>query len=179
AEEHMNYLARLAELAETAHAREHTAPVSVVVETPETDSWLKVVSNVFLETGKTVAAHLGEGKRRYWIVAATLVLLLVSVAAWKAWHKPTSEAAVAGQPVQSHDPALTPASAVGAELAWKPSPERPLNSNRSAAKSSEQPSAKAEVSEVLSDTETSPVSSTKIQDRTAADTVKRTAITDS
>ena len=180
AEEHMNYLARLAELAETAHARERTAAqVSVAIETPETHSRLKAVSNVLLQSGRKVAAHLGEGKRRYWTVAATLVLLLVSVAAWKTWHKPTTEASAAGTPIQSHDSALTPASAVGAELAWKPSPERPLSSNRSAAKSPEQPSAKAEVSDVPSDTESSPVSSTKIQDLTAADTIKRAVITDS
>src|SRR2546429_59555 len=180
AEEHMNYLARLAELAETAHARERTAAqVSVAIETPETHSRLKAVSNVLLQSGRKVAAHLGEGKRRYWTVAATLVLLLVSVAAWKTWHKPTTEASAAGTPIQSHDSALTPASAVGAELVWKPSPERPLSSNRSAAKSPEQPSAKAEVSDVPSDTESSPVSSTQIQDLTAADTIKRAVITDS
>jgi TonB family protein len=178
-EEHMNYLARLAELAETAHARERAAQVSVAIETPETHSGLESVSNVLLQSGRKIAAHLGEGKRRYWTVAATLVLLLVSFAAWKAMSKPTSEASAAGQPIQPHDPALTPASAVGAELAWKPSPERPLNSNRSVAMPSEQPSAKVEVSKAPSDTESSPVSSTKIEHLTAADTIKRAAITDS
>jgi TonB family protein len=42
-----------------------------------------------------------------------------------------------------------------------------------------QPSAKAEVPDVLSDTETSPVPSAKGQDLTAADTIKRAITTDS
>jgi TonB family protein len=177
AEEHMDYLARLAELAETADARQGTAQVSVANETPEIHSRLRAVSNVLLLGGRKVAAHLGEGKRRYWTVAATLALLLVSVAAWKTWRKPASAAATGGQTAQSAAPAVTPASAVGADLSWKPSPERPLNSNRSSA--TVQQAAKAEVADVLSDTETSPVSSTKIQDLTAADTVKRAITTDS
>jgi TonB family protein len=179
AEEHMNCLARLAELAETAHARQRTAQVSVAIETPETHSRLRAVSDVLLLGGRKVAAHLGEGKRRYWTVAATLALLLVSVVAWKTWRKPPSAAATGGQSAQSAGPAVTSASAVGADLAWKPSPARPLSSNRSAATPEVQPSAKAEVPDVLSDTETSPVPSAKGQDLTAADTIKRAITTDS
>jgi TonB family protein len=179
AEEHMDSLARLAELAEAAHARQRTAQDSAAIETPESHSQLRAVSNVLFQSGRKIAAHLGEGKKHYWIAVATLVLLLVSIATWKALTKPTSEAAAAGQPTQSHDPALTSGSAVGAELAWKPSPERPVNSTRSAAKSPQQTSAKAEVSDVPADTETSSVPSSKIQDLTAADTIKRAAITDS
>ena len=180
AEEHMDCLARLAELAETAHARHSTAQVSVasvVSETPETHSRLTAVSDILLLSGRRVAAHLGEGKRRYWTVAATLALLLVSVAAWKTWHKPASAAATGGQIAQSTAPAVTPVSAVGADLSWKPSPERPLNSNRFGA--TVQQSAKAEAPDVLSEAETSPVSSTKIRDLTAADTIKRAITTDS
>jgi len=183
AEEHMNYLARLAELAETAHARHGTAQVSVASvasETPETHSRLTAVSNVLLLSGRRVAAHLGEGKRRYWTVAATLALLLLSVAAWKTWRKPASAAATGGQITQSEaTPALTSASGVGTDLTWKPSPARPLNSNHSGATPEVQQSAKAEVPDALSDTQTSSVSSTKIQDLTAADTVKRAVLTDS
>jgi TonB family protein len=179
AEEHMDYLARLAELAETAHAREHEAPVPLAIETLETHSRLKPVSEVLIESRTKVVAYLREGKRRYWAVAATLVLLLVSFAAWRIWQKPVTKASAAAQPTQSQDFALTPASAVGAELAWKPSPERPLNSNRSAERLPTQPSAKTDVSEAKSETEASPVSSTKIQDLTATDTVKRAAMTES
>ena len=181
AEEHMNYLSRLAELAETAHGRERTERVSVAVETHEADSRLRAVSKVFFETGKTVAARLseGKGKQRYWAVAATLVLLLVSVAAWTTWHKPASPAVTVGQSIQSPDPAVTSASAVGAELTWKPSPERLLNSNHSGERPAVQPSAKAGVPDVPSDTETSPNSSTSTQDLTAADTIKRAAMTNS
>jgi TonB family protein len=178
AEEHMNYLARLAELAETAHARQATPQVSLVSETPETHSRLAAVSNILLLRGRKVAAYLGEGKRRYWVVAATLALLLVSVAAWKTWDKPASAAATGGQIAQSAAPAVT-AAAVGAELTWKPSPARPMNSNHSGATPEVQQSAKAEVPDALSDTQTSSVSSTKIQDLTAADTVKRAILTDS
>jgi len=178
AEEHMNYLARLAELAETAHARQATAQVSLVSETPETHSRLAAVSNILLLRGRKVAAYLGEGKRRYWVVAATLALLLVSVAAWKTWDKPASAAATGGQIAQSAAPAVT-AAAVGAELTWKPSPARPMNSNHSGATPEVQQSAKAEVPDVVSDTQTSSVSSTKIQDLTVADTVKRAVLTDS
>src|SRR5437660_1180504 len=46
AEEHMNYLSRLAELAETAHGRERTERVSVAVETHEAHSRLRAVSKV-------------------------------------------------------------------------------------------------------------------------------------
>jgi TonB family protein len=179
----MNYLARLAELAETAHARHGTAQVSVASvasEKPETHSRLTAVSNVLLLSGRRVAAHLGEGKRRYWTVAATLALLLISVAAWKTWHKPASAAATGGQITQSEaTPALTSASGVGADLTWKPSPARPLNSNHSGATPEVQQSAKAEVPDALSEAETSPVSSTKIRDLTAADTIKRAITTDS
>jgi TonB family protein len=178
AEEHMNYLARLAELAETADARQATPQVSVASETPETYSRLTAVSNVLLLSGKKAVAYLGEGKRRYWVVAATLALLLVSVAAWKTWDKPASAAATGGQIAQSAAPAVT-AAAVGAELTWKPSPARPMNSNHSGATPEVQQSAKAEVPDALSDTQTSSVSSTKIQDLTAADTVKRAILTDS
>lgn len=180
AEEHMNYLARLAELAETAHARQATPQVAVASETPETYSRLTAVSNVLLLRGKKAVAYLGEGKRRYWTVAVTLALLLISAAAWKTWRKPASAAATGGQITQSEaTPALTSASAVGAELTWKPSPARPLNSNHSGARPEVQQSAKAEVPDVVSDTQTSSVSSTKIQDLTVADTVKRAVLTDS
>jgi len=54
-----------------------------------------------------------------------------------------------------------------------------MNSNHSGATPEVQQSAKAEVPDALSDTQTSSVSSTKIEDLTAADTVKRAALTDS
>jgi TonB family protein len=54
-----------------------------------------------------------------------------------------------------------------------------MNSNHSGATPEVQQSAKAEVPDALSDTQTSSVSSTKIQDLTAADTVKRAILTDS
>jgi TonB family protein len=179
AEEHMDYLARLAELAETAHAREHAAPAPLVLETLETHSRLSAVSDVLLQSRTKVVTYLGEGKRRYWTVAATLVLLLISFAAWRIWQKPVSKASAAAQPTQSQDLAPTPDSAVGAELAWKPSPERPLNATRVGAKLPEQLSAKTEVSETRSKAEPSPVSFTKIQDLTATDTVKRSIMTES
>ena len=179
AEEHMDYLARLAELAETAHARQSARP-PVVVETPARQSRLRAVSNVFLETGKTLSARLGKGKRRYGTVAAALLLLLVSIAAWTAWRRPASRASAAGQLAQPQDPAGTSASVVGAELAWKPSPARPLSSDRPVARSGVEESASVDVS---SNTESSSApstgSSTKIEDLTAADTVKRAVLSDS
>jgi TonB family protein len=184
AEEHMNYLARLAELAETAQVRQ-APPLSVAVEPLASHSRLRAVSTVFLETGKTFAAHLGKGKRRYWTVAATLLLLLVSVAAWMAWHRPASQASTTGQLAQTYDTAVTSPSAVGAELTWKPSPERPLNSDRSVTRSAVQQSASLDLPDVSSDTISSsesssaPSTTSSTTSLTAKDTVKRAVLRDS
>jgi TonB family protein len=180
AEEHMDYLARLAELAEAAHSRQSSASVPAIAEGPETRSRLVAFSNSLLQAGNSVAIRLRERaqavkKGRHWAVAAGVLLLLSSVTAWRGWRKPLSEANPRQQIVQEDKArGLRSASASGAEIAWKPSPTRPLNGSPEVRQS-----AKAEVPDVPSDTETSSASSTKIQDFAAADTVKRAVLTDS
>jgi TonB family protein len=178
AEEHMDSLAQLAELAETANARQSARP-PIVVETPARQSRLTAFSNIFLETGKTLFAQLGKRKRLYGTVAVALFLLLVSVAAWTAWPRRASQVSAAGQLTQPQDPAGTSASVVGAELAWKPSPARPLSSNGSGTTPAVQQSPKVEMPDASTETEASLASSTKVEDLTAADTIKRAVQRDS
>ncbi|PYX13059.1 MAG: hypothetical protein DMG85_00580 [Acidobacteria bacterium] len=101
AEEHMDYLARLAELAEAAQSRQSSATVAEV-ERPKTRSRLVAFLKSPLPTRNSAVLHLRERlqakNRRYWAVAATAVLLLVSVIVWRVWSKPLS-AAIAGQQV--------------------------------------------------------------------------------
>lgn len=180
AEEHMDYLARLAELAEAGHSRQYSVSVPAKVEGSETRSRLVAFSNLLRQTRNSVAIHLRERahtlkRGRYWAVAAGVLLLLSSVAAWREWRKPLGEINPRQQIVQE-DKARTPrsASARGAGLGWKPSPTRPLNGSPEVRQTAE-----AEVPHVPSDTETFSASSTKTQDFAAADTVKRAVLTDS
>jgi TonB family protein len=68
---------------------------------------------------------------------------------------------------------------VGAELAWKPSPARPLSSNGSGTTPAVQQSPKVEMPDASTETEASLASSTKVEDLTAADTIKRAVQRDS
>jgi len=106
------------------------------------------------------------------------VLLLVTVIAWSVWRKPLSGATPEQQLVEKR-PGLKSASAVKTGLAWKPSPTRPLNESGPSGSSDAQQPAKGETPDAASVTETSSASSTQTQALTAADTVKRAAMTES
>jgi TonB family protein len=183
AEEHMDYLARLAELAEAAQSRQSRATVAEV-ERPKTRSRLVAFLKSPLPTRNSAGLHLRERlqakNRRYWAVAATALLLLVSVIVWRVWSKPLSDA-IPGQPVFQAEKrtGLKSASAVKKGLAWKPSPTHPLNGSGPGGSPDVQQSAKGVSPDSASGAETSTASLTKTQNLTAADTVKRAVMTDS
>jgi len=183
AEEHMDYLARLAELAEAAQSRQSRATVAEV-ERPKTRSRLVAFLKSPLPTRNSAGLHLRERlqakNRRYWAVAATALLLLVSVIVWRVWSKPLSDA-IPGQPVFQAEKrtGLKSASAVKKGLAWKPSPTHPLNGSGPGGNPDVQQSAKGVSPDSASGAETSTASLTKTQNLTAADTVKRAVMTDS
>jgi len=183
AEEHMDYLARLAELAEAAQSRQSSATVAEV-ERPKTRSRLVAFLKSPLPTRNSAGLHLRERlqakNRRYWAVAATALLLLVSVIVWRVWSKPLSDA-IPGQPVFQAEKrtGLKSASAVKKGLAWKPSPTHPLNGSGPGGSPDVQQSAKGVSPDSASGAETSTASLTKTQNLTAADTVKRAVMTDS
>ncbi len=183
AEEHMDYLARLAELAEAAQSRQSSATVAEV-ERPKTRSRLVAFLKSPLPTRNSAALHLRERlqakNRRYWAVAATALLLLVSVIVWRVWSKPLSDAIPGQQVFQAEKrTGLRSASAVKKGLAWKPSPTHPLNGSGPGGSPDVQQSAKGVSPDSASGAETSTASLTKTQNLTAADTVKRAVMTDS
>jgi len=183
AEEHMDYLARLAELAEAAQSRQSRATVAEV-ERPKTRSRLVAFLKSPLPTRNSAALHLRERlqakNRRYWAVAATALLLLVSVIVWRVWSKPLSDAIPGQQVFQAEKrTGLRSASAVKKGLAWKPSPTHPLNGSGPGGSPDVQQSAKGVSPDSASGAETSTASLTKTQNLTAADTVKRAVMTDS
>ncbi|OLB86553.1 MAG: hypothetical protein AUI17_04280 [Acidobacteriales bacterium 13_2_20CM_2_55_5] len=181
AEEHMDYLARLAELAEAAQSRQSSATVAEV-ERPKTRSRLVAFLKSPLPTRNSAVLHLRERlqakNRRYWAVAATAVLLLVSVIVWRVWSKPLS-AAIAGQQVVQAEKrtGLRSASASRTRPAWKPSPHA-LNGSGPGGSPDVQQSAQGVTPDAASGAETSTASLTKSQNLTAADTVKRAVMTD-
>ncbi len=183
AEEHMDYLARLAELAEAAQSRQSSATVAEV-ERPKTRSRLVAFLKSPLPTRNSAALHLRERlqakNRRYWAVAATALLLLVSVIVWRVWSKPLSDAIPGQQVFQAEKrTGLRSASAVKKGLAWKPSPTHPLNGSGPGGSPDVQQSARGVSPDSASGAETSTASLTKTQNLTAADTVKRAVMTDS
>ncbi len=183
AEEHMDYLARLAELAEAAQSRQSRATVAEV-ERPKTRSRLVAFLKSPLPTRNSAGLHLRERlqakNRRYWAVAATALLLLVSVIVWRVWSKPLSDAIPGQQVFQAEKrTGLRSASAVKKGLAWKPSPTHPLNGSGPGGSPDVQQSAKGVSPDSASGAETSTASLTKTQNLTAADTVKRAVMTDS
>jgi len=183
AEEHMDYLARLAELAEAAQSRQSSATVAEV-ERPKTRSRLVAFLKSPLPTRNSAGLHLRERlqakNRRYWAVAATALLLLVSVIVWRVWSKPLSDAIPGQQVFQAEKrTGLRSASAVKKGLAWKPSPTHPLNGSGPGGSPDVQQSAKGVSPDSASGAETSTASLTKTQNLTAADTVKRAVMTDS
>jgi len=183
AEEHMDYLARLAELAKEAQSPQSSATVAEV-ERPKTRSRLVAFLKSPLPTRNSAVLHLRERlqakNRRYWAVAATALLLLVSVIVWRVWSKPLSDAIPGQQVFQAEKrTGLRSASAVKKGLAWKPSPTHPLNGSGPGGSPDVQQSAKGVSPDSASGAETSTASLTKTQNLTAADTVKRAVMTDS
>ncbi len=176
-------LARLAELAEAAQSRQSRATVAEV-ERPKTRSRLVAFLKSPLPTRNSAGLHLRERlqakNRRYWAVAATALLLLVSVIVWRVWSKPLSDAIPGQQVFQAEKrTGLRSASAVKKGLAWKPSPTHPLNGSGPGGSPDVQQSAKGVSPDSASGAETSTASLTKTQNLTAADTVKRAVMTDS
>jgi len=179
AEEHMNYLARLAELAEAGQSRPSSATVAEV-ERPEGQWLLVAFLSSLLSKGNSIARLLREKlRRRYWTVAAVVALLLVSVFAWTVWRNPLRDAIPSQQLVEAGKrQGPTSASGLKTGRAWKPNPTRPLNG--SGGSPDLQQSAKAEVADAPSGAQTSAGSFTRAaKGLTAADTVKRAAMTDS
>ena len=179
AEEHMDYLARLAELAEAAQSRLCSAMVAEV-ERPEGQWLLVAFLSSLLSKGNSVALLLREKlQRRYWTVAAVVALLLVSVFAWTVWRNPLRDAVPSQQLVEA-DKRHRPTSASGLKTgrAWKPNPTRPHNG--SGGSPDLQQSVKAEAADAPSGAQTPSGSFTKAaKSLMAADTVKRAAMTDS
>ena len=184
AEEHMDYLARLAELAEAAEARQ-SSPTVAEVEIPKSQWRLVALWNSVLPTRNSTSSDSRDSlrvlkNRRYLAVAATAVLLLVSVIVWRVWSKPLNDAIAGGQVVEPEkQPGLVSASAVKTGRAWKPSPIRPVNGSNPDGTSDVQQSGRDEPTDRSSGAQTYSGSFTKSQHLSAADTVKRAAMTDS
>jgi protein TonB len=129
-DEHVAFLARLAELAGAADARELLAENSVADIGP-TPSKTRLVSSASLRAKQTVAGAWRNSwrsavKRRYWVMGTASAVLLISLAAWWGWSNPEADAVSSQAQAQSQIlPAESTSAAIGAELTWKPSPAHP------------------------------------------------------
>ncbi len=139
AEEHMDYLIRLAELAEAARLRE-SGVVEAAVE-PESSPAVNLVpappraasaaaSRALLWARKIVSVRVSgrvDFKRVRIPLAALAVplLMLLGFSGWSSWHKLPGQAAAKPEASQP-EPAPSQASApvASSELVWKPSPAR-------------------------------------------------------
>lgn len=127
AEEHMDALRHLADLAETAYAREFGVPAPAEARPPQAPIESAPVAGVMARAGDVVASGLrvgfSEKNRRYLIAgtAAVMLLLLVMVGL-RFWPKPAAETTAQAAAAPSTVEVSTPAAA--ASLVWKPSPGR-------------------------------------------------------
>ena len=133
AEEHMEYLIQLADLAEAARLRESgvveakPSPIEAPAARPQRRA---ATSSSALRWAKDAISVQVRGRfdlKRVRIVLAALavpLLALLGFSGWSAWHKPTVEAGAkpsVAQP-QASPASLPPVTAAGADLVWKPSP---------------------------------------------------------
>ena len=168
AEEDMNALRELAELAETARARTYSTPaakveVAVAASSPA-PAKLPAVAEVVKETAHHVITNLSQRLPSYskstWILSlSAVILLVVSVVSWRAWRasasEPTSNVRAAIRPMNGEVP--RPAQAV---IEWTPAPARKLAGfNAAGSKSAVQSAASREPEVVITQPVASPAGS--------------------
>jgi TonB family protein len=133
AEEHMEYLIRLADLAEAARLREsgsvEARPSPIETSTSQPQRRAAASSSALLWAKNAISVQVRDrfSLRRVRIVLAALavpLLALLGFSGWSARHKPTAEAVAQPAVTQprTSPPSMPPATAAGADLVWKPSP---------------------------------------------------------
>jgi periplasmic protein TonB len=120
-------------------AVEKPSPVArTASETIEQEAHLADAPGALERVGEAIATGLAreaQAERRWHIAMATglcvLILLLLSVLGWRTWYRASirPSASRAGA-IPQEDTAGAGSVAAGADLAWKPSPERPVGHPR-------------------------------------------------
>lgn len=162
AEEHMDYLIRLAELAEAARLRE-TGVVPAAVESSSLPPRLPVAasSGPLLWAKGASAQFRGQlGSRAFRLTLSGLaasLLVLLGFIGWNSWRKTPTEAAAKIPAAQVQPSASTAAAspATGVDLVWKPSPAH-VAASVAGSSSGIVPAAKREVDQVTAVPQPSP-----------------------
>jgi len=159
AEEHMQYLIRLAELAENARLRE-----SGVIESAEDlrpslpqpkkrASILTLVAGAVVSTKTAIAPQISAwfDSRKLCLTLAGLtagLLFVLGFTGWNSWRGASASAKQAPSKVEAATPTLTPVPASAAtDIVWKPSPAH-VSPAQSGANSAIQAAAKREVEQL-------------------------------
>ncbi len=157
AEEHMQYLVRLAELAENARLRESGVIESAEDLRPSLPQPKKRVSILAVVAGAVVSAKTAIAPRiSAWFDSRKLRLTLAGLTAgllfvlgftgWNSWRGASASTKQAPNKVEAATPAPVPASAA-TDIVWKPSPAH-VSPAQSGANSAIQAAAKREVEQL-------------------------------
>lgn len=148
ADEHVDVLLQLADLAEAAQGSTTYPPTPIEIEPqrmfsiPATETLPLSQEIIVPDTTVPETGHqLSSGTRRYWIGGGVVAVLLLLIAGWEAWSTPASQPAARAVPASQGNVVEPAAPTIGTALVWKPSPARARDRSIAASPASVLPSA--------------------------------------